>query len=276
MGQASRVETIEVERANAKLTRTLRITGVRDDGYHLIEAEMVTLDLADRLHFTPGTGLTVHDRVNWTASSPAEQLGFSVPNDDSNLVARALRLVGVQSAVTLEKEIPSGAGLGGGSADAAAVLRHFGFGDLERAAKLGADVPFCISGGRALVRGIGEWIDPLPYVEQSFVIVTPPFGIETGAVYRAYDSLQEVTQHSGRNDLEAAALLVEPRLAYWHDLLGDVTGRDPVLAGSGSSLFVECSTSEREELAARVLDRVRGRSEQALVAPATTVRSAGD
>lgn len=276
MGQASWVETIAVELAYAKLTRTLKITGVRDDGYHLIEAEMVTLNLADRLAFAPGSGLTVHDRVNWTTNAATGRLGFVVPNDGSNLVARALRLVGVQLAVTLEKTIPSGAGLGGGSADAAAVLRHFGFDDLERAATLGADVPFCISGGRALVTGIGEQIEPLPYIEQSFVIVTPPFGVETAAVYRAYDSLVMSSGHSGKNDLEAAAILVEPRLSYWQDLLGSATGLDPVLAGSGSSLFVECLDSERDELAAKVLERVKQSNEQALVAPAKTVRSAGE
>jgi len=276
MGQASGVETIAVELANAKLTRTLKITGVRDDGYHLIEAEMVTLSLADRLEFAPGSGLTVQDRVTWTTHAGKERLGLVVPSDGSNLVSRALRMVGAEFAVTLEKSIPSGAGLGGGSADAAAVLRHFGFDDLERAATLGADVPFCISGGRAFVTGIGEFVEPLPYLEQSFVIVTPPFGIETAAVYRAYDMLGESTDHSGKNDLEPAAMLVEPRLAYWQDLLASATGKEPVLAGSGSSLFVECADSERDELAAKVLERVKQRCEQALVVPAKSVRSAGE
>jgi len=270
------VETIAVERANAKLTRTLKITGVRDDGYHLIEAEMVTLDLADRLEFAPGSGLTVLDRVDWMTDESKVPPGFVVPSDGSNLVSRALRMVGVEIAVTLEKVIPSGAGLGGGSADAAAVLRHFGFDDVQMAATLGADVPFCISGGRALVTGIGESLELLPYVEQSFVIVTPPFGIATAAVYRAYDLIGNGAGRSKENDLEAAALMVEPRLSSWRDLVEEATGRYPVLAGSGSSLFVECAQDEREELAAKVFERVRERRERALVTPAKTVKSAGD
>ena len=276
MGQASGVETNAFEFAYAKLTRTLRITGVRDDGYHFIEAEMVSLDLADRLQFAPGTTLTVRDRVAWTAGASNSRPGFVVPSDGTNLVSRALQLVGVEATVTLEKVIPSGAGLGGGSADAAAVLRHYGFSDLKLAATLGADVPFCLLGGRAIVKGIGEHVEPLPFVEQSFVIVTPPFAIETAAVYRAYDSLDESSEGSGKNDLEAAAMSVEPRLAYWKDLLADATGKEPVLAGSGSSLFVECAESEQDELVAMVLERVEPLIEQVLVAPAKTVRSAGE
>ncbi|HUY07752.1 MAG TPA: 4-(cytidine 5'-diphospho)-2-C-methyl-D-erythritol kinase [Acidimicrobiales bacterium] len=268
------METIEF--AHAKLTRTLKVTGVRSDGFHLIDAEMVTVDLADRLEFASGSGLKVHDRVRWSDCARSEGLGFVVPRDGSNLVARALAMIAIESAVTLEKSIPSGAGLGGGSADAAAVLRHFGFDNLERAAKLGADVPFCISGGRARVTGIGEIVESLPYVEQSFVIVTPPFGIETSKVYRTYDMLGKREEISGKNDLERAAFRVEPRLNYWRDQLADVTGREPVLAGSGSSLFVECAHDERIELAQRVLERVRRSNDRALVVPAMTVRSADE
>ena len=99
-------------RAPAKLTLSLRVTGVRADGYHLLDAEMVTLDLADTLTFTDGDALTVSGRF-----------AAGVPTDDTNLVRRALRLAGRQAAVHVEKAIPSGGGLGGGSADAAAVLR---------------------------------------------------------------------------------------------------------------------------------------------------------
>ncbi|MEZ5179933.1 MAG: hypothetical protein R2746_17070 [Acidimicrobiales bacterium] len=136
--------------APAKLTVSLRVVGVRPDGFHLIDAEMVTIDLADELAFSPGDGLEV---VGAT--------GLAVPADDDNLVRRALRLVGRRAQVRLAKSIPAGAGLGGGSADAAAVLRWAGFDDAVRAAELGADVPFCIRGGRARVTGIGEVLEPL-------------------------------------------------------------------------------------------------------------------
>ena len=212
--------------APAKLTVSLRITGVRDDGLHLIDAEMVTIDLADDLLFTEGDGLTV---VGAT--------GLPVTSDDDNLVRRALRLVDRRAHVRLTKRIPAGAGLGGGSADAAAVLRWAGVDDLRLASRLGADVPFCVRGGRARVTGVGEALEALPYEDRTYTLVTPPFGCSTPAVYQAWDDLGGPTG-TGRNDLEPAALVVEPRLAEWRDQLADATGATPVLAGSGSTWFV--------------------------------------
>lgn len=205
-------------RAPAKLTLTLRVVGRRDDGYHLIDAEMTTLELADELTFGPGEN----------------DLG---PDD---LVSRALVAVGRQAGVRVEvdKRIPVGAGLGGGSADAAAVLRWAGCDDLELAARLGADVAFCLVGGRARVSGIGEVVEPLAYVEQTFTMLTPPFPVWTPLVYQAWDALGSPVADGG-NDLEPAALVVEPRLAEWRDRLGDATGQAPRLAGSGGTWFVE-------------------------------------
>lgn len=212
--------------APAKLTLSLRITGVRPDGFHLIDAEMVTIDLADHLTFDEGDGLEV---VGAT--------GLRVPADEDNLVRRALRVVGRTAHVRLVKSIPAGAGLGGGSADAAAVLRWGGCRDLHGAAALGADVPFCRVGGRARVTGIGDVLETLPFEDRTFTLVTPPFGCSTPAVYRAWDHLGGPTA-SGPNDLEPAALEVEHRLADWRDRLADATGEVPVLAGSGSTWFV--------------------------------------
>jgi 4-diphosphocytidyl-2-C-methyl-D-erythritol kinase len=213
--------------ALAKLTVSLRVTGVRDDGYHLIDAEMVTLDLADELTITDGDGLEI---VGAT--------GLPVTADDDNLVTRALRLVDRKAHIRLHKRIPAGAGLGGGSADAAAVLRWAGIEDPTVGARLGADVPFCVHGGRARVTGIGEVLEPLPPQERTFTVLTPPFGCSTPAVYQAWDRLGGPTS-AGPNDLEPAALAVEPRLAEWRDRLGEATGLTPVLAGSGSSWFVD-------------------------------------
>jgi 4-diphosphocytidyl-2-C-methyl-D-erythritol kinase len=211
--------------APAKLTLSLRIVGVRPDGYHLLESEMVALDFADELEFSEGDGLEVVGNG-------------AVPVDDDNLVRRALRLAGRTAHVRLHKRIPMGGGLGGGSADAAAVLRWAGVTDLGLAASLGADVPFCVVGGRANVSGIGEVLDPLPYEHREFTLVTPPFGVFTPAVYRAWDDLGG-PRAEGPNDLEPAALVVEPRLAEWRNRLGDLTGATPVLAGSGATWFVE-------------------------------------
>lgn len=217
-----------VLRAPAKLTRSLRITGVRSDGYHLIDAEMVTVDLADELMIRPdGAGVEV---------VPAGS-GLPVETGPDNSVARALALLGRSAGVRLVKHIPAGAGLGGGSADAAAILRWAGVDDPEVAVRLGADVPFCARGGRARVTGIGEILTPLEPIEANFTLCIPPFGCATPQVYAAWDALGG-PRTDGPNDLEPAALQVEPRLARWRDRLGDATGEVPVLAGSGSTWFV--------------------------------------
>jgi 4-diphosphocytidyl-2-C-methyl-D-erythritol kinase len=249
---------LSVVLAPAKLTLSLRVTGVRADGYHLLDAEMVSLDLADELTFNDGRGLEVVDATPGADASPvpapvpapgselrpgvpaAPGLPPGVPAGDDNLVLRALRAVGRDARVRLVKRIPAGGGLGGGSADAAAVLRWAGIHDVALAATLGADVPFCLRGGRARVSGIGDELDPMPFVERTFTLVTPPFGCSTAAVYSAWDELGGPTA-AGPNDLEPAALSVEPGLARWRERLGEATGQVPVLAGSGSTWYVEGS-----------------------------------
>jgi 4-diphosphocytidyl-2-C-methyl-D-erythritol kinase len=217
---------VDVVVAPAKLTVSLRITGVRHDGYHLIDSEMVSLDLADRLTISEGDGLEIVGRA-------AE----GIAADDSNLVRRALAAVGRRAHVRVEKRIPAGAGLGGGSSDAAAILRWAGVDDVELAASLGADVPFCLVGGRARVTGVGEIVEPLPFIARTYTIVTPPFGVSTAEVYRAWDV--RPVPAGGPNDLESAAIEVQPRLASWRVRISRVTGCVPVLAGSGSTWFVE-------------------------------------
>ncbi|HET7720029.1 MAG TPA: 4-(cytidine 5'-diphospho)-2-C-methyl-D-erythritol kinase, partial [Acidimicrobiales bacterium] len=186
----------------------------------------LSIDLVDRLTFSDGDSLHVAGG------------GPDVPAGDDNLVRRALALVDRRAAVRLEKAIPSGAGLGGGSADAAAVLRWAGCEDLEVAARLGADVPFCLRGGRARVTGVGEELEPLPFEAATFTLLTPPVHCSTMEVYRAWDELGGPTGE-GPNDLEPAALVVAPELRDWRELLGEATGRTPVLAGSGSTWFVD-------------------------------------
>lgn len=222
--------------AHAKLTLSLRIIGVRDDGYHLIDAEMVTLSLADRVGIDPAADPGARGT---TADGPYAE---GVPLGDDNLVARALRLAGrAPAAIHLDKRIPHGGGLGGGSADAAAVLRWAGWtgtaDELERAARLGADIAFCLVGGRARVRGIGELVDALPHVDRAVTLVIPPVRVSTPAAYRAWDDLGGPTA-PGPNDLEPAAIAVAPELARWRDRIRDATGRTPVLAGSGATWFV--------------------------------------
>jgi 4-diphosphocytidyl-2-C-methyl-D-erythritol kinase len=209
----------------------LRITGVRDDGLHFIDAEMVSLSLHDVLTVDPDrSGIEVTGRY-----------AQDVPTDDSNLVADVLRLAQRSAHVTIDKRIPHGGGLGGGSSDAAAVLRWAGWGiasgDLEMAAGLGADIAYCLVGGRARVQGIGEIVKPLRHLERSVTLVIPPLLVSTPAAYRAWDQLGGPTA-PGPNDLEPAAIMVEPELARWRDRIGDACGHTPVLAGSGATWFV--------------------------------------
>lgn len=211
--------------APAKLTLELRITGVRSDGMHLIDAEMVTLDFGDDLTIGPGRGVRYEGA--WTGAG-----------GDDDLVSKAVRLLGVDRSVLVHKRIPAGAGLGGGSADAAAVLRAGGFDDLAAASRLGADVAFCLVGGRARVRGIGEVVEPIEPRDQTFTLLTPPLHCSTPAVYRAWDDLGGPSGDHG-NDLEPAALAVQPELARYRDRLSDHAGARARLAGSGSTWFVE-------------------------------------
>jgi 4-diphosphocytidyl-2-C-methyl-D-erythritol kinase len=212
------VPDVVTVKAHAKLTRSLHVVGVRADGHHLLDAEMVALDLHDTLVIDPAGS-------------------NDLPVD--NLVSRALAAVGHDAHVTLHKRIPAGAGLGGGSADAAAVLRWAGCRDAALAASLGADVPFCVAGGRARVTGVGEVVSPLPFVDMAFTLLTPPLHVSTPAVYAEWDRLGGPRDPNGRNDLEPAALSLVPELARWRDRLGDATGRTPTLAGSGGTWFVE-------------------------------------
>lgn len=218
-------------RAPAKLTLRLRVTGVQADGLHTVDAEMVTVDLYDDLDVSPTTAGA--SRLELLATGAAAGV---TPGPD-NLVLRALAVTGRLAEVRLRKRIPSEAGLGGGSADAAAVLRWAGITDPTEAARLGADVAFCLVGGRARVTGFGELIEPLGFVPLTFTLFTPPVRCPTGAVFRAWDELGGPTG-SGVNDLEPAALVVAPELAIWRDKLADATGEIPQLAGSGSTWFV--------------------------------------
>ncbi len=233
-----------VEMARAKLTLSLRVTGVRADGYHLLDSEMVTLDLADTLTIGPGGGLSVS---GLGADGP-------VPGGADNLVLKALRLLGRTASIHLDKRIPTGAGLGGGSADAAAVLRWGSCNDPATAARLGADVPFCLIGGRARVRGVGEVVEPLPFEEvagDEYTLLTPPLHVSTLDVYRTWDRLGGPRGDNG-NDLEPAALRVAPELARWRDLLGERSGSNPRLAGSGGTWFVPGSHPGPDLLVVRV------------------------
>ncbi len=213
--------------APAKLTRHLEVTGRREDGYHLLRSEMISVALYDQL--------VIDESADYLrVIGPT-----SVPSDDSNLIRRALTLVGRRAGVTLDKQIPTGGGLGGGSSDAAAILRWAGGVAPQSAAQLGGDVPYCQVGGRALVEGIGDVVTPLVFEDRDVTLFLADFEVSTASVYRAYDEMVSGGERpTGTNHLEAPACRGEARLGrllQWaRSEFSDVQ-----LAGSGSTVFVE-------------------------------------
>jgi 4-diphosphocytidyl-2-C-methyl-D-erythritol kinase len=178
------------ELARAKINLTLSVLGRRSDGYHNLESLVAFAGIGDRVTLQPGPDASV------TTSGP-----FAAAIDGPNLLQRALDLVraldpGSQlGTVTLEKNLPVAAGLGGGSADAAALLRAVRRANPERAgaidwhglaARLGADVPACLAGVPALMRGIGDQLEPLahPLPPLPAVLVNPRVPLSTAHVFR--------------------------------------------------------------------------------------------
>ncbi len=242
--------------APAKLNRFLAVLGRRADGFHDLELVTTVLsgiaDLEDRLEAEPAAVLSL------TIEGP---FGEGLVADESNLVIRAWRLLegeakrSLPAKLRLEKRIPHGAGLGGGSSDAAAALRLgrdlFGL-DLDDttllhlAARLGSDVPLFLLGGTVLGLGRGERVMPLrPIPLEPMLIVHPGLHVATPSVYRALSqagyplpepcpSLAEGAPPPWRNDLTGAATWVCPPLAEVRAALLE-TGGEPLLCGSGSA-----------------------------------------
>ena len=176
-------------KAPAKINLFLEILGKRDDGYHEIETVMQEINLVDNLQFEEiqeGVMLNCNDK--------------NIPSDENNLVCKAANLIlnecGIKKGVliSLEKNIPVGAGLGGGSSDAAATLKalnllwKIGLNDaelMEFAAKLGSDIPFFIKGKTALCSGRGEKITPIEVKsEMNYLVIFPHINISTATIYR--------------------------------------------------------------------------------------------
>ncbi|MCR4402707.1 MAG: 4-(cytidine 5'-diphospho)-2-C-methyl-D-erythritol kinase [Firmicutes bacterium] len=272
--------------ARAKLNLTLDILGRRPDGYHELESVVQSIDLYDGV----ALGSTPAHRV----SGQGRELGVTlacqnplVPLGQENLAFKAAlalsRHVGVGAAVWIDikKRIPVSAGLGGGSADAAAVLLGLnelwglGLDDAELAAigeTVGADVPFCLTGGTGVIRGKGEKIERLPALENVwFVVVVPEGGISTAEAYAAYDRLsadesdsatqvgggggpragcatpamiRAVAEHDLRrvvsgisNDLERAAATMVPSVRDAKKALLEAGALGVGMSGSGPAVF---------------------------------------
>ncbi len=234
-----------VVEAPAKINRELRVGPRRADGYHEIRSRFVTIDLADRIEADESTRFGL-------VCEPA-----GLPADRSNLVARAAfalaEMAGLEprARLRLVKRIPVGAGLGGGSVDAAVTLRLLcrlwrldpSEAELARlAASLGSDAPFFLLGGEAEVGGRGERVEPRPDgPSKDLVLVIPPFSISTGEVYAAFDRLGAASPPPGRLEIEASGRFLGP-----NDLERAVVAVRPEMGGyleSGRRIAAECAVT---------------------------------
>ena len=260
----------------AKINLFLKVYGKRPDGYHDIISVMQSIDLADtiKIELTSGKGLEI------VCSNP------DIPTDERNLAWKATWAIAAKAGrqvdglkITIDKGIPVMGGLAGGSADCAGTLlglRELWSVDMEEkelieiGAGLGSDVPFCLVGGTAIVRGRGEIVEPLPsgladnpLKSGSFLVVLPSMKIETKAAYDALDKrriletrkweslnreyaeirdlwLRSISDKSFplymQNDFEPAVLSENPNLAALHTYFRNFAGH-ALLSGSGSAIF---------------------------------------
>jgi 4-diphosphocytidyl-2-C-methyl-D-erythritol kinase len=241
--------------APAKLNLFLHITGRRPDGYHLLQSVFMLVDWCDTLHF--------EKRQDGLISR--EDLTVALPADD--LITRAAKLLQKHTGSThgahigIEKRIPSQAGMGGGSSDAATCLLalnqlwdlHLTLPVLEKLGlQLGADVPFFLRGQHAWVEGVGEQITPIDLPAARFWIVKPAAGIETSQIF-ASPKLQRATNAVtipdfaadpfgfGHNDLQPVAQAFCPDVSQALDVLRSA-GHNARMTGSGSAVFALCSS----------------------------------
>ncbi|MCE9588222.1 MAG: 4-(cytidine 5'-diphospho)-2-C-methyl-D-erythritol kinase [Verrucomicrobia bacterium] len=241
--------------APAKINLSLRILGKRADGFHELETLMVPIGLADTVEVSHGTG----HGITLTCNDP------ELPTGAENLCVQAAEAFRVATgldhgiAITLLKRIPHGAGLGGGSSDAAAVLK--GLNELfdhplvneehhQIAATLGSDVPFFLGSGPAWCRGRGEIIETAPMLpERTLLLIKPPFPVPTAWAYKKYAELKELGKlpvhpdrqllgdHEIINDLEAPVFhkfLLLPVMKTW--LRQQLGVESAFMTGSGSTM----------------------------------------
>lgn len=261
-------------KAYAKLNLTLDVVGEREDGYHLLRTIMTSIDIFDSVFVSPAADGEI--RLICDAQLPKENTLVTA--------AKAMRdKTGSGALITLKKHIPSQAGMGGASADAAAVLLGMRalyapwLCDAELAeigAKIGADVPFCLTGGLALCQGIGERLTPLPFTPMHFAIAKPEAGMSTRELFeglerkKSFDASLTACKalkfgsmpafaRCISNDLEAAC---EARVKEVNELCARFIGLGAdaaAMTGSGTAVFGlflgDALALSRAEMAAKAL-----------------------
>ena len=248
--------------ARAKINLSLEVKGKRSDGYHLLSMVMQTVDISDRIKISENrTG-----RINIAGNT--DRIPFDARNIGFRAAVRFLREIrsGRGYDIFIEKNIPSGAGMGGGSADAAAVLSGLNYMNqeplsmnrlMELGLELGADVPFCLAGGTRLAEGIGEKFTQLRDLDLNLLIVKPDWGISTSQVFRRLnlDSIsgnpdnEKLVKAINENDRQGiyanmGNALYETSLAFVPEmkniiskLYSDFRCPKAMMTGSGSTVF---------------------------------------
>jgi len=249
--------------APAKINLTLHVTGQRDDGYHLLDSLVVFAEIGDRIWLTPGDVLSLDISGEFAAG---------VPTDNRNLIWRAAEGVGWSGQVALEKNLPHGAGIGGGSSDAATVLKSLAAQGFPAAdgfsLSLGADVPVCMSALASRMRGIGEQVTPVALPKLPALLVNPGVQVPTGAVFSTMETRDNPPMPSiipdfstpqdcaiwlseQRNDLQVPAIGAAPQIKQVLSALDST--RDVLLtrmSGSGATCFALYPTLKAAHFAA--------------------------
>ena len=249
--------------APAKINLTLHVTGQRADGYHLLDSLVVFADVGDRLEFTPGPELSM---------TVTGEHAAGVPTDNRNLVWKAAEAAGWSGHINLNKVLPHGGGIGGGSSDAAATLRMIENQGVavpqDLALSLGADVPVCLSTKATRMRGIGGQLDPVILPQMPALLVNPGVEVPTGSVFSALESRDnppmpdhipalETLENCAawlqdqRNDLEPPTTGLAPEVARVLDeLAGTKAALLTRMSGSGSTCFALYPTMKDAHFAA--------------------------
>jgi 4-diphosphocytidyl-2-C-methyl-D-erythritol kinase len=277
-----------VEDGRAKVNLTLRVVGRRVDGYHELESVVAFADCADRLSLTPGSELNLR-----TTGPLAQDCG----EISDNLVFKAAQLLGERvpdltfGDFILDKVLPVAAGIGGGSADAAAALRLLAQANglaiddsrlIEAAQRTGADVPVCLASRACVMTGVGETLLPLALPKMPCVMVNPRVAVATRDVFQAlglrngellvgatdvieatgwpdegastgdwFDALA-----AGSNDLEAPAISIQPAIGEVLAALGAADGaRLARMSGSGATCFAVFDDGSAAQAAAQKIQR---------------------